>query len=67
MSKFRQQSTGQMISTLSYVVVAIWLANEARSFDGPLWKLVALWIASGLALAGALRFQISDLVDRLRD
>ena len=66
MSENRHRSVGQMISTASFVFVSLWLANSARGFEGPVWKLVGIWVASGLCMAGAFRFHIGALVERFR-
>ena len=58
------QSTGQMISTVCFFGMAVWLAGQARdSVDAPL-NAAALWLTGLACLAGGLRFQIRHLCDR---
>jgi len=61
----RNATIGQLISTLVYLVMSIWLASAARAFylDGQTIK--AIWVGLGgiLAFIATFRFQIQKFVD----
>ena len=59
---------GQLISTLVFLFMAIWLAYEARNFyiQGNLIKSILVFVGSLLALLATFRFQIQRLVNRFK-
>ena len=62
----RSNSTiGQLISTLVYLVMSIWLASAARAFylDGQTIKAILVGLGSILAFIATFRFQIQKFVD----
>ena len=62
----RNNSTiGQLISTLVYLVMSIWLASAARALylDGQTIKAILVGLGSILAFIATFRFQIQKFVD----
>jgi hypothetical protein len=67
----RPRTLGDLISTVCFAGMAMWLAGEALlaaqqsgdSEDG--WRTPVLWVSSGLCLLGALRNVVSGLWLRL--
>ena len=61
----RNSSIGQLISTLVYLVMSIWLASAARAFylDGQTIKAILVGLGSSLAFIATFRFQIQKFVD----
>ena len=61
----RNSTIGQLISTLVYLVMSIWLASAARAFylDGQTIKAILVGIGSILAFIATFRFQIQKFVD----
>ena len=62
----RSNSTiGQLISTIVYLVMSIWLASAARALylDGQTIKAILVGLGSILAFIATFRFQILKFVD----
>ena len=61
----RNSTIGQLISTLVYLVMSIWLASAARAFylDGQTIKAILVGLGSILAFIATFRFQIQIFVD----
>ena len=61
-------SMGQLISTLVYFFMAIWLAYEASDFynRGDLIKAIPILIGSLLAFLATFRFQIQNFVYKIK-
>ena len=61
----RNATIGQLISTLVYLVMSIWLASAAGSFyiDGQTIKAILVGTGSILAFIATFRFQIQKFVD----
>ena len=61
----RKSSIGQLISTLVFLVMSIWLASAARAFyvDGQSIKAVLVGFGSILAFVATFRFQIQKFVN----
>ena len=61
----RNATIGQLISTLVYLVMSIWLASAARAFylDGQTIKAILVGLGSILAFTATFRFQIQKFVD----
>lgn len=62
----RHRSPGDMISTIVFVVMGLWLAGTAIGGTGALWRDGILGCAAVASLAGALRFQIASLADMIQ-
>ena len=61
----RNSSIGQLISTLVYLVMSIWLASAARGFylEGENIKSILVGVGSILAFVATFRFQIQKFVN----
>ena len=61
----RKSSIGQLISTLVFLVMSIWLASAARAFylDGQTIKAMLVGFGSMLAFIATFRFQIQKFVN----
>ena len=61
----RNSTIGQLISTLVYLVMSIWVASAARAFylDGQTIKAILVGLGSILAFIATFRFQIQKFVD----
>lgn len=61
----RNATIGQLISTLVYLVMSIWLASAAGAFyiDGQTIKAILVGTGSILAFIATFRFQIQKFVD----
>ena len=61
----RKSSIGQLISTLVFLVMSIWLASAARAFfmDGQTIKALLVGVGSILAFMATFRFQIQKFVN----
>jgi len=61
----RRSSIGQLISTLVFLVMSIWLASAARAFylDGQTIKSMLVGLGSILAFIATFRFQIQKFVN----
>ena len=61
----RKSSIGQLISTLVFLVMSIWLASAARAFymDGQTIKALLVAVGSILAFIATFRFQIQKFVN----
>ena len=61
----RNSTIGQLISTLVYLVMSIWLASAARAFylDGQTIKAILVGLGSILAFIATFRLQIQKFVD----
>ena len=61
----RNSTIGQLISTLVYLVMSIWLASAARALylDGQTIKAILVGLGSILAFIATFRFQIQKFVD----
>ena len=59
---------GQLISTIVFFFMAIWLAYEASDFynNGNLIKSILVFTGSLLALLATFRFQIQSLVAKFK-
>jgi hypothetical protein len=59
---------GQLISTIVFFFMAIWLAYEASDFynNGNLIKSILVFTGSLLALLATFRFQIQSLVTKFK-
>ena len=64
----RSQSIGEMISTLVYIGMGLWLLSAAlvSPIDYPFWKKVGLYICGGLSLIASCRFMIGDLWNKFK-
>jgi hypothetical protein len=58
-------SYGQMISTMCFAGVGLFLLGEAAITEGQPLKLAFMAFCAELSLAGALRFQIAKLAEVL--
>ena len=60
-----ESSVGQVISTLVYIVMSIWLASETRGFylEGENTKAILVGVGSILAFVATFRFQIQKFVN----
>ena len=60
----RKSSIGQLISTLVFLVMSIWLASAARNFYVEEQTIKAILVAAGsiLAFVATFRFQIQKFV-----
>ena len=60
----RNATIGQLISTLVYLVMSIWLASAAGAFyiDGQTIKAILVGTGSILAFIATFRFQIQKFV-----
>ena len=61
----RKSSIGQLISTLVFLVMSIWLASAARAFylDGQTIKSMLVGLGSILAFIATFRFQTQKFVN----
>ena len=61
----RKSSIGQLISTLVYLVMSIWLASAARGLylEGENIKAILVGVGSILAFVATFRFQIQKFVN----
>ena len=61
----RNATIGQLISTLVYLVMSIWLASAAGAFyiDGQTIKAILVGTGSILAFIATFRFQIQKFVN----
>lgn len=59
MTKREKGSYGQMISTLCFVGVGLFLVGEAAATQGDPLRFAVMAFCAFLSLAGALRFQIA--------
>ena len=61
----RNSSIGQLISTLVYLVMSIWLASAARDFYLEVENIKAILVGVGsiLAFVATFRFQIQKFVN----
>ena len=59
---------GQLISTVVFFFMAIWLAYEANDFynNGNLIKSILVFTGSLLALLATFRFQIQSLANKFK-
>ncbi len=62
-----RQSTGEMISTVCFAGMSLWLASEALVWDGGWLGLIGLWASSLACGLAAFRFLLQQLVDKIRD
>ena len=64
----RKSSVGELISTLVFFAMAIWLTYEGiASYSlGDLVKAIAIWLGGFLALIASLRFQIQGIVNKMK-
>jgi len=60
----RKSSIGQLISTLVFLVMSLWLASAAIDFyfKGQIIKAILVCIGSVLAFLATFRFQIQRVV-----
>ena len=61
----RKSSIGQLISTLVFLVMSIWLASAARAFylDAQTIKSMLVGLGSILSFIATFRFQIQKFVN----
>lgn len=66
--KRSKSSIGQLISTLVFFFMSIWLAYEASNFydRGDLIKAIPVLLGSLLALLATFRFQIQSFVTKFK-
>ena len=64
----RHRSHGELISTICYGGMAVWMALEALTASTEAWsgRDALLAVCAVLSFAGALRFNIANLVAWLR-
>ncbi len=62
----RTGSVGQMISTLCFLGVGLWLIAEAAMTEGDPLRVFVLLCCAILSLSGALRFQIATVAGWFR-
>lgn len=58
MTNRNPRSTGEVISTIVFAGVSLWVAGEAMINEGPWWRGALLWLAAIACMAGAFRFVI---------
>jgi hypothetical protein len=60
------RSLGELISTLVFIGMAVWLLLEALSLMGqaPTWQVAGLFLSAFLSLLGSLRFVIAEAFRR---
>ena len=65
----RKRSTGELISSVTFLGAAIWLVFEAKLFleEGETLKGIAVYVGAFLSLLASMRFSIQRLVLRVRD
>ena len=63
--KRRKSSIGQLISTLVFLVMSLWLADATIDlyFEGQIIKAILVCIGSVLAFLATFRFQIQRVVN----
>jgi hypothetical protein len=63
--KRRKSSIGQLISTLVFLVMSLWLASAAMGFyfEGQIIKAILVCTGSVLAFLATFRFQIQRIVN----
>lgn len=66
MSNKHSGSVGQMISTLCFLGVGLWLIAEAASTENDPFRVFVLGACAILSLSGALRFQIAMVASWFR-
>jgi len=66
MKNSRKGSVGQMISTLCFLGVGLWLIAEAVMTENDPFRVFILISCAILSLSGALRFQIAPLAGWFR-
>jgi cation transport ATPase len=56
------RTMGELISTLVFIGMAVWLLLEALSLTGqaPTWQVAGLFLSAFLSFLGALRFVIAQ-------
>jgi hypothetical protein len=61
----RKSSIGQLISTLVFLVMSLWLASAAMNFyfEGQIIKAILVCIGSISAFLATFRFQIQRIVN----
>ena len=60
------RSVGELISSITFFVGAIWLGLEANSFFGQndFWRAIPVSIGAVLSLSASMRFIIQNLLER---
>ena len=60
------RSVGELISSITFFVGAIWLGLEANSFFGKndFWRAIPVSIGAVLSLLASMRFIIQNLLER---
>lgn len=61
----RRNTIGQLISTLVFLVMAVWLIFEGLAMysNKEILKAIAVWFGSGLSFLGSMRFVIQNIVN----
>ena len=61
------RSVGELISSITFFVGAIWLGLEANSFfeQNDLWRAIPVSIGAVLSLLASMRFVIQNLIEKL--
>ena len=64
----RRNTIGQLISTLEFLVMAVWLIFEgwAMHSNKEILKASAVWFGAGLSFLGSMRFVIQNIVNGYR-
>ena len=64
----RRNTIGQLISTLVFLVMAVWLIFEgwAMYSNKEILKASAVWFGAGLSFLGSMRFVIQNIVNSRR-
>ena len=58
MTNRNPRSTGEVISTIAFAGVSLWIAGEAMINQGPWWRGTLLWLAAIACMDGAFRIVI---------
>jgi hypothetical protein len=61
------RSVGELISSITFFVGAIWLGLEANSFfeQNDLWRAIPVAIGAVLSLLASMRFIIQNLIEKI--
>lgn len=61
------RSVGELISSITFFVGAMWLGLEANSFfeQNDFWRAIPVSIGAVLSLLASMRFIIQNLIEKL--
>ena len=62
------RSVGELISSVTFFVGAVWLALEANSFfeQNDLWRAISVSIGAVLSFLASMRFILQNLFQKIR-